>query len=70
MLNKAKQNNNTIKREALVRIFVVTNFRYLLASKFELHIEHHTLIYIVNKSFLARKMARWKLLLEEFDYLI
>ncbi|MCO5557758.1 hypothetical protein L7F22_011329 [Adiantum nelumboides] len=70
-LSKAEKNYNTTEREALAVIFVVTKFKhYLLGSKVILHVDHQALIYIVNKASLVGKMARWMLILQEFDYVI
>ena len=35
-----------------------------------LHVDHQALVYIVNKALLVVKMARWMLLLQEFDFII
>ena len=51
-------------------IFGLKKFRhYLLASKVIFHVDHHALLYMVNKSKIAGRIARWILLLQEFDYL-
>ena len=70
-LTRAKKNYNTTEREALGIIYTVTKFRhYLLGNKFVLHVDHQALVYIVNKASLVGKMARWMLLLQEFDFTI
>ena len=35
-----------------------------------MHVDHQALIYIVNKAALVGKMARWMLILQEFDFVI
>ena len=43
---------------------------YLLGNTFVFHVDHQALVYIVNKAFLVGKMARWMLILQEFDFAI
>ena len=66
-LTRTKRNYITTKWEALGIVYAVTKFRYLLCSPFILHVDHQALIYIVNKATLIGKMARWLLLLQEFN---
>ena len=50
-------------------IYSINKFRhYLLGKKFTFHVDHATLLYLVSKQSLTRKLARWMLLLQEFDF--
>ena len=52
-------------------IYAVEKFiHYPLGSTFVFHVDHQALVYIVNKAFLVGKMARWMLILQEFDFAI
>lgn len=65
-------NNTTTKeREALAMIFVVKKFgHYLLGNKFTFYVDHNALADLVKKLQLSERIARWILLLSEFDYSI
>ena len=70
-MSKTEKNYNTTEREALGIIYAVAKFRhYLLGNKFVLHVDHQALVYIVNKASIVGKMARWMLILQEFDFVI
>jgi len=66
------ENNYPVtEREALGMIFSVQKFRhYLLGYKFTFHVDHHVLKYVVNKPKLSGRIARWVLLLQEFNFTI
>ena len=50
-------------------IYNVTKFRhYLLGRKFFFHVDHSALLYLVSKASLTGKLARWTLLLQEFEF--
>jgi hypothetical protein len=51
LLNKAKQNYSTTKREALAMVFSLHKFKhYLLGNKFVFFVDHMALlVYLVNK---------------------
>ena len=58
-----------IEREGLGMVFSVQKYRhYLLGYKFTFHIDHDSLKYMVNKPQLSGRIARWVLLLQEFDF--
>ena len=40
---------------------------YLLGKKFTFHVDHTSLLYLVSKQALTGKLARWMMLLQEFD---
>ena len=47
----------------------VNKFRhYLLGRKVTFHVDHSTLLYSVSKQSLMAKLARWTLLLQEFEF--
>ena len=57
------------EREAMGIVYNITKYRhYLLGHKFSFHVEHLTLIYLVSKASLTGKLARWTLLLQEFEF--
>lgn len=69
MLSEAERNYTVTEREALGMIYGLKKFRhYVLASKVVFHVDHQALIYLVNKPELAGRIARWVILLQEFDY--
>ena len=50
-------------------IYIVNKFRhYLLGQKFTFHVNHSTLLYLVSKQELIGKLARWTLILQEFEF--
>ena len=50
-------------------IYSINKFRYyLLGKKFTFHVDDAVLLYLVSKQSLTRKLARWILLLQEFDF--
>ena len=65
----AERNYSVIERECLSIIFGLKKFRhYLLSNVVIIHVDHQALIYLVNKSEPVGRLARWVLLLQEFDY--
>ena len=68
-LSKAEKNYSTTEREALGMIYSVNKFRhYLLGKKFTFHVDHSALLYLISKASLTGKLARWTLLLQEFEF--
>ena len=68
-LSTGERNYSTIEREALGMIYNVKKFRhYLLGRKFTFHVDHSALLYLVSKQELTGKLARWTLLLQEFEF--
>ena len=52
-------------------IYSINKFRhYLLGWIFTFHVDHSALLYLVNKQALTGRLARWMLLLQEFDFQI
>ena len=70
-LSAAERNYSVTEREGLGMIFSVQKYRhYLLGYKFTFHIDHDALKYMINKPQLSGRIARWVLLLQEFDFTI
>lgn len=70
-LNPAEINYSTTERECLAMIFSIKKFRhYLLVNKVVFFVDHMAIKYLVNKSDLSGRLARWVLLLQEFDYTV
>ena len=60
-----------MEREALAMVFSVKKYRhYLLMNKVIFFVDHMALRYLVNKPDLSGRLARWILLLTEFDYTV
>ena len=55
--------------EALDMIYSITKFlHYLLGQKFSFHVDHSTLLYLVNKQALTSRLAQSMFVLHEFDF--
>ena len=68
-MSTAERNYSTTEQEALGMIYNINKFRhYLLGKKFTFHIDHAVLLYLVSKHMLTGKLARWMLLLQEFEF--
>jgi hypothetical protein len=58
-------------KKTLTMIYVVKKFRhYLLGNNFIFFVDHQALLYLVNKPIVIDRIARWLLLLQEFDFKI
>jgi len=58
LFKRAKQNYSIIEREALTMVFVLDKFRhYLLGNKLVFCVDHMTLVYLVNKPQVLRRVA-------------
>ena len=68
-LRPAEKKNSITEREYLAMVFLVKKFRhYLVCNPVVFFVNHMAIKYLVNKAELSGKLARWILLLEEFDY--
>ena len=68
-MSLAEKKYTTTEREALAVIYAFKKFRhYLLGYRIVFHIDHDSLKYLVNKPDLSGRIARWILLLQEFNY--
>ena len=64
-------NYSTTEQEGIAMVFAVKKFRhYLLATPFKFFVDHQALLYLVNKPCATGRIARWLLLLLEFDFLV
>ena len=67
-LTPAERNYSTTERECLAMVFSVKKFRqYLLCNPVVFFVDHMAIKYLVNKAELSGRLARWVLLLSEFD---
>nr|PNR32308.1 hypothetical protein PHYPA_026434 [Physcomitrium patens] len=67
----AECNYTTTEREALGMIYSVQKFRhYLLGYSFVFYVDHDALKYLINKPQLSGRIARWVLLLQEFNFTV
>ena len=68
-MSPAERKYTTTEREALVVVYACKKFRhYLLGYRIIFHTDHDSLKYLVNKPDLSGRIARWILLLQEFNY--
>lgn len=66
-----EKNYTTTELEALGMIFAVQKFmHYLLDYSFIFYVDHDALKYLINKPDLSGRLARWVLLLQEFNFII
>ena len=50
-------------------VYSINKFRhYLLGKKFTFHVDHSALLYLVSKQELTGKLARWTLVLQDFEF--
>ncbi len=71
LLNNAKQNYSTKKKEALVMVFTLHKFKhYLLGNKIVFYVDHKALVYLIKKPQVSWRIARWLLLFLEYDFII
>ena len=64
-------NYTTTEREAMGMVYSVQKFRhYLLGYSFVFHVDHDALKYMINKPQLSGQIARWVLLVQEFNLTI
>ena len=68
-MSLAEKKYTTTKREALAVIYAYKKFQhYLLGYRIVFHTDHDSFKYLVNKLDLSGRIARWILLLQEFNY--
>ena len=69
LLNPAERNYSTTDRKALAMIYAVKKFRhYLLGNRFRFIVDHHSLSYLVNQPLVTGRVARWIMILLEYDF--
>ena len=69
LVRNSRQRKGKTERETLGMIDSVNKFRhYLLGKKVTFHVDHSALLYLLSKQELTDKLARWTLLLQEFEF--
>ncbi len=64
-----EKNYSTIEKEFIARIYDIKKVHhYLLGNSFMFFVDHQALIYLVNKPTVIGWIARWLLLLQEFNF--
>jgi hypothetical protein len=52
-------------------VFSLHKFQhYLLGNKFVFYVDHMALVYLVNKSHVSRRIAKWLLFFLEYDFIV
>jgi len=70
-LNPAERNYSATEREALGVVAAIKRFRpYLHGQKFIVYTDHNALKWLMNIKDPSGKLARWSLLLQQFDFTI
>ena len=68
-LTKAERNYTVTEKEALAVIYSVQQFRpYLYGVKFKLVTDHSALRWLFDKKHAEGRIARWQLLLSDYDF--
>lgn len=71
LMTAAERNYSVTEREALGMVYALNKFRhYLLGNRVIFHVDHQALLYLIKKPNLQGRLARWMLLLQEFDFII
>ena len=69
--NGAEQNYSSFEGELLAVVWATTHFRpYLFGNSFHLITDHQPLEWIMTTTKLTGKLARWSLLLQEYDFTV
>lgn len=68
-LNKAEQNYSTIEKELLAIVWCVKHYhQYLYGRKFKIITDHRPLVWLMNLKDPHSRLARWRIMLEDYDY--
>ena len=66
--NRAESNYSSYEGECLAAVWAITHFRhYLYGSHFTLSMDHQPLHWLMTSDMLTGKLARWALILQEYD---
>ena len=69
--NPAEQNYSLFDGKCLAEVWATNHFRaYLFGNSFTLITYHETLRWLMTTQNLTEKMARWSLLLQEYDFTV
>ena len=69
--NSAEQNYSSFEGECLAVVWATGHFRkYLFGNSFHLVTDHEPLKWIMTTEKLTGKLARWSLLLQEYDFTV
>jgi len=69
VLNTSEINYSTLEKECLGIVFGIKHYRpYLWGKKFKVITDHKQLVWLFNVSDMNSRLARWRILLQEFDY--
>ena len=67
--NSAEKQYTTTERECLSAIFGIKKFEpYLYGRKFVLHTDHHSLKWLMSINDPSGRLARWSLLVQQYDF--
>ena len=70
-LNTGEKNYTTMEWEGLAMVYAVKKFcHYLLANHFIFFVDHHALLYLVNKPCATGRIVRWFVILLEFEFFV
>ncbi|CAK1597326.1 unnamed protein product [Parnassius mnemosyne] len=70
-LNRAEKNYPTIEKELLSVVWAVKYFRpYLYGRSFKIYTDHKPLIYLFNMKDPSSRLLKFRLALEEYDYIV
>jgi len=67
--NKAQNNYSSYKGECLAIVWAVIHFKhYLYGTKFTFYIDHQPIKWLMTNAKLTNKLARWVLILQEYEF--
>jgi hypothetical protein len=67
--NKVKSNYSSYEGECLAVVWVVIHFRpYLYGTNFTLYTDHQPIKWLMTNAKLTSKLARWALILQEYEF--
>ncbi len=67
--NAAESRYSSYERKCLAMVWVVAHFRcYLFGTQFTLVIDHQPLKWLMESNKLTGQLARWALILQEYDF--